>query len=60
MGVVYQARHLGLDRLVALKMIKAGAHAGAEELERFRAEAQALARLQHPVDRAVSRPPRRS
>jgi WD40 repeat protein/serine/threonine protein kinase len=48
MGLVYQARQVGLDRLVALKMIKAGAHAGVEELERFRAEAQALARLQHP------------
>ncbi len=48
MGVVYQARHLQLDRVVALKMILAGGHAGAAEMERFRVEAQAIARLQHP------------
>ena len=48
MGVVYKARHLKLNRVVALKMILSGGHAGAEELERFQIEARAVARLQHP------------
>src|SRR5262249_48024041 len=47
MGVVYKARQLGLNRIVALKMIRGGSHAGPEELARFRVEAEALARLQH-------------
>jgi tRNA A-37 threonylcarbamoyl transferase component Bud32 len=47
MGVVYKARHLKLKRLVALKMILAGSHAGPEEIARFRLEAEAVGRLQH-------------
>jgi tetratricopeptide (TPR) repeat protein len=48
MGVVYKARQLGADREVALKMIREGAYAGPEEVDRFRREPQAIARLQHP------------
>jgi serine/threonine protein kinase len=48
MGVVYRAQQLGLERTVALKMILTGVQAGAKNLTRFRAEAAALARMQHP------------
>jgi Protein kinase domain len=48
MGVVYRAKQLRLKRTVALKMILAGEHASPESSVRFLAEAETVARLQHP------------
>jgi WD40 repeat protein len=54
MGVVYRARHLGANRVVALKLIRADRLADLEPaekqgwLDRFRAEVEAVAHLEHP------------
>ena len=48
MGIVYKARHINLNRIVALKMLLPNVPIEAEHLARFRTEAEALARLHHP------------
>src|SRR5262245_34056765 len=48
MGIVYRARQLSLNRIVAVKMIPFGSLATDESVRRFRAEAESAAALQHP------------
>ncbi len=47
MGIVYKARHLRLNRSVALKMLRSGPYAAPRELARFQLEAEAIACLSH-------------
>ncbi len=47
MGLVYKARHLRLNRFVAVKMLITGAYAGPDERARFQREAEAAASLHH-------------
>jgi hypothetical protein len=48
MGVVFQARQIALDRLVALKVLLGGRYASAASRARFKSEVESIARLQHP------------
>jgi len=48
MGTVYRASHLGLERVVAVKVLKPEFSADREVAERFMREARTMARLRHP------------
>ena len=48
MSIVFEASQRSLDRIVALKMVRAGRFAGEEDRRRFRNEAEAVAKLDHP------------
>ena len=48
MGVIHRAKQLSLGRMVAIKLMSAGEFARPEVVQRFRTEAMAAARLQHP------------
>jgi tetratricopeptide (TPR) repeat protein len=48
MGIVFRARHLRLNRTVALKMLRGGVYAGPQDLARFQREVEAEAGLRHP------------
>lgn len=48
MGDVYRARDTRLDRIVALKIIRRSEHPERDRLERFKREARAISRLNHP------------
>lgn len=48
MGIVYKAKHVPLNRTVAVKMILSGEHASDDLIQRFQREAEAAAHLSHP------------